>query len=85
MTRSRQDNLRTPKYFSNCYLFQDKESVANIVKLIDKCNGYIFSSIEGDINEFMKLASRDFDWDYYRYPSSSYVLQYYFILFMQFT
>eukprot|EP00250_Pteridium_aquilinum_P015602 c22668_g1_i1 orf=148-1059(+) len=45
---------------------QDKESVANIVKLIDKCNGYVFSSIEGDINEFMKLAARDIDWDYYR-------------------
>ena len=66
-------------------MFQDKESVANIVKMIDKCNGYIFSSIEGDINEFMKLAARDFDWDYYRYPSSFYVLKYENILFVQFT
>lgn len=45
---------------------QDQESVANIVKLIDKCNGYIFAPIEGDINEFMKLASAPTDWDYYR-------------------
>ncbi|MCO5559732.1 hypothetical protein L7F22_013333 [Adiantum nelumboides] len=45
---------------------EDKESVANIVKLVDKCNGYVFSNIEGDINEFMKLAARDLDWDYFR-------------------
>lgn len=45
---------------------QDQESVGNLVKLIDKTNGYIFSGIEGDINGFMKIAARSLDWDYYR-------------------
>eukprot|EP00249_Psilotum_nudum_P009153 c21740_g1_i3 orf=390-1070(+) len=42
---------------------QDKQSVANLVKLIDKTNGYIFASIEGDVNEFAKIAARSLDWD----------------------
>ncbi|KAK1264937.1 hypothetical protein QJS04_geneDACA010469 [Acorus gramineus] len=49
-------------------LFQDKESVGNLVKLIDKSNGYIFSGIEGSIVEFSKIAAAPLDWDYYRYP-----------------
>ncbi|XP_073003418.1 GPN-loop GTPase QQT1 isoform X1 [Typha latifolia] len=47
---------------------QDKESVGNLVKLIDKSNGYIFSSIEGSVVEFSKIAAAPLDWDYYRYP-----------------
>lgn len=47
---------------------QDKESVGNLVKLIDKCNGYIFAGIEGSAIEFSKIAVGPLDWDYYRYP-----------------
>ncbi|CAN6442106.1 unnamed protein product [Victoria cruziana] len=45
---------------------QDKESVGNLVKLIDKCNGYIFAGIEGSAIEFSKIAVGPLDWDYYR-------------------
>lgn len=45
---------------------QDKESVGNLVKLIDKSNGFIFSGIEGSVVEFSKLAAAPLDWDYYR-------------------
>jgi len=45
---------------------QDKESVGNLVKLIDKANGYVFAGIEGDIVEFSKIAAAPLDWDYYR-------------------
>ncbi|KAK9129053.1 hypothetical protein Syun_017850 [Stephania yunnanensis] len=47
---------------------QDKESVANLVKLIDKSNGYIFAGIEGSAVEYSKIAAGPLDWDYYRYP-----------------
>jgi hypothetical protein len=47
---------------------QDKESVGNLVKLIDKSNGYIFSSIDSSVVEFSKIAAAPLDWDYYRYP-----------------
>ncbi|GMN34915.1 hypothetical protein TIFTF001_004980 [Ficus carica] len=47
---------------------QDKESVGNLVKLIDKCNGYIFAGIEASAVEFSKIAVGPLDWDYYRYP-----------------
>lgn len=45
---------------------QDKESVGNLVKLIDKTNGYIFAGIEGSVVEFSKIAAAPLDWDYYR-------------------
>lgn len=45
---------------------QDKESVGNLVKLIDKTNGYIFAGIEGSVVEFSKIAAAPIDWDYYR-------------------
>ncbi|GAB4852356.1 GPN-loop GTPase qqt1 [Ancistrocladus abbreviatus] len=45
---------------------QDKESVGNLVKQIDKTNGYIFAGIEGSAVEFSKIAVRQVDWDYYR-------------------
>ncbi|CAL5372742.1 unnamed protein product [Camellia sinensis] len=44
---------------------QDKESVGNLVKLIDKTNGYIFAGIEGSVVEFSKIAAAPIDWDYY--------------------
>ncbi|RDX65930.1 GPN-loop GTPase 2, partial [Mucuna pruriens] len=45
---------------------QDKESVGNLVKLIDKSNGYIFAGIEASAVEFSKIAIGPVDWDYYR-------------------
>ena len=48
--------------------FQDKESVGNLVKLIDKSNGYIFAGIDASAVEFSKIAVGTVDWDYYRYP-----------------
>lgn len=56
--------------FSFSFQFQDKESVGNLVKLIDKTNGYIFASIEASAVEFSKIAVGPVDWDYYRYPFS---------------
>lgn len=38
------------------------------MKLIDKSNGYIFSSIDSSVVEFSKIAAAPLDWDYYRYP-----------------
>lgn len=45
---------------------QDKESVTNLVKLIDKTNGYIFQGIDASAVEFSKIAIAPTDWDYYR-------------------
>ncbi|KAK1366516.1 GPN-loop GTPase 2 [Heracleum sosnowskyi] len=45
---------------------QDKESVGNLVKLIDKCNGYIFAGIDASAAEFSKIAVGPVDFDYYR-------------------
>lgn len=50
------------------FFLQDKESVGNLVKLIDKSNGYIFAGIEASAVEFSKIAIGPLDWDYYRYP-----------------
>lgn len=55
-------------HFSIFISFQDKESVGNLVKLIDKSNGYIFAGIEASAVEFSKIAVGSADWDYYRYP-----------------
>ncbi|XP_047267081.1 GPN-loop GTPase QQT1 isoform X2 [Capsicum annuum] len=45
---------------------QDKESVGNLVKLIDKSNGYIFAGIDASAVGFSKIAVGPVDWDYYR-------------------
>nr|XP_018632812.1 GPN-loop GTPase QQT1 isoform X2 [Nicotiana tomentosiformis] len=45
---------------------QDKESVGNLVKLIDKTNGYVFAGIDASAVEFSKIAVGPVDWDYYR-------------------
>ncbi|XP_017258308.1 GPN-loop GTPase QQT1 [Daucus carota subsp. sativus] len=45
---------------------QDKESVGNLVKQIDKCNGYIFAGIDASAAEFSKIAVGPVDFDYYR-------------------
>ncbi|XP_050215016.1 GPN-loop GTPase QQT1 [Mercurialis annua] len=45
---------------------QDKESVGNLVKLIDKTNGYVFAGVDASAAEFSKIAVRPADWDYYR-------------------
>jgi len=47
--------------------FQDKESVRNLVKLIDKCHRYIFTRIKASAVDFSKIVGL-VDWDYYRYP-----------------
>ncbi|KAL3683808.1 hypothetical protein R1sor_001830 [Riccia sorocarpa] len=47
---------------------QDKESVMDLVKIIDKSNGYVFAGYEGNINAYMKTAAAPVNWDYYRYP-----------------
>ncbi|KAI5683508.1 hypothetical protein M9H77_04736 [Catharanthus roseus] len=49
-------------------LCEDKESVGNLVKLIDKSNGYIFAGIEATVVGFSKIAVGPVDRDYYRYP-----------------
>ncbi|CAH8271860.1 unnamed protein product [Arabidopsis lyrata] len=45
---------------------QDKESVGDLVKLIDKSNGYIFSGIDASVVEYSKIAIGQTDWDYNR-------------------
>lgn len=52
--------------------------MGNLVKLIDKSNGYIFSSIDSSAVEFSKIAAGPLDWDYYRYPL--FVLMFTFLL-----
>lgn len=42
--------------------------MGNLVKLIDKSNGYIFASMDASAVEFSKIAIRDVDWEYYKYP-----------------
>ncbi|CAK9234220.1 unnamed protein product [Sphagnum troendelagicum] len=54
---------------------QDKESVMDILKLIDKSNGYVFAGIEGNITEFNKIAAAPLNWDYYRYPLPFFFIQ----------
>ena len=68
------------RYVIHCYFLfpQDKESVGNLVKLIDKTNGYIFSGIDTSAVELSKIAVRPVDWDYYRYPLIS-ILCVYFV------
>ncbi|GJX10833.1 GPN-loop GTPase QQT1, partial [Tanacetum coccineum] len=43
-------------------LCEDKESVTNLVKLIDKTNGYIFQGIDASAVEFSKIAFAPTDW-----------------------
>lgn len=45
---------------------QDKESVGNLVKLIDKSNGYIFAGIDASVVEYSKISVRQTDWEYNR-------------------
>lgn len=39
-----------------------------VVKLVDKSNGYVFAGIEGDATELSKVAAGDTNWNYYKYP-----------------
>jgi hypothetical protein len=57
------------------FFAQDKESVMDILKLIDKSNGYVFAGIEGNITEFNKIAAAPLNWDYYRYPLPFFFIQ----------
>nr|XP_043616224.1 GPN-loop GTPase QQT1-like [Erigeron canadensis] len=47
---------------------QDKESVSNLGKLIDKTNGYIFQGIDATAVGFSKIAIAPTDWEYHKYP-----------------
>lgn len=44
----------------------DKESVARLVKLIDKSNGYVYSALDGDSSLLAAIATADVDFEYYR-------------------
>lgn len=52
-----------------------------LVKIIDKCNGYIFAGIDASVVEYSKIAIGQTDWDYNRYPFFS-VLIYKHCLFL---
>jgi hypothetical protein len=47
---------------------QDKESVLDVVRIVDKSNGYVFKGHEGNIDAYNRVASGAVNWDYYRYP-----------------
>jgi GPN-loop GTPase len=44
----------------------EKESVARLVKLIDKSNGYVYSGMDGDSSLLEAIATADVDFEYYR-------------------
>eukprot|EP01122_Echinamoeba_exundans_P000250 TRINITY_DN10224_c0_g1_i1.p1 TRINITY_DN10224_c0_g1~~TRINITY_DN10224_c0_g1_i1.p1 ORF type:complete len:316 (+),score=75.21 TRINITY_DN10224_c0_g1_i1:161-1108(+) len=44
----------------------EKESVARLVKLIDKSNGYVYSAMDGDSSLLEAIATADVDFEYYR-------------------
>ncbi|GJX27932.1 GPN-loop GTPase 2 [Tanacetum coccineum] len=54
--------------FNLDFYMDDKESVTNLVKLIDKTSGYIFHGIDASEVEFSKIAIAPTDWEYHRYP-----------------
>lgn len=49
-------------------LRQDKDSVVDLVRMVDKSNGYVFAGMEGNIDAYHKVAARPTSWDYERYP-----------------
>lgn len=49
------------------FSIQDKESVANVIKIIDKANGYIFNQADHNIAALMSSAVGA-DFDYFKYP-----------------
>lgn len=44
----------------------DKESVAKLVRMIDKSNGYVYSALDGDSTLLQAIATADADFEYYR-------------------
>ncbi|GJP57187.1 hypothetical protein CLOM_g16218 [Closterium sp. NIES-68] len=42
---------------------QDKESVSNLIRTIDKANGYVFAGIETSAAEYSKIATRSMQWE----------------------
>ena len=60
-------------------VFQDKESVGELVKLIDKSNGYIFAGIDASVVEYSKISVRQTDWEYNRYPLALNILNHCFV------
>ncbi|CAI5464525.1 unnamed protein product [Closterium sp. Yama58-4] len=47
---------------------QDKESVSNLIRTIDRANGYVFAGIEASAAEYSKIATRSMQWEEERYP-----------------
>lgn len=45
---------------------QDKESVASLVKVIDKSNGFAFVPVKKNVKDFSKIVSEAVDWDHIR-------------------
>jgi len=44
---------------------QDKESVHNVLKIVDKANGYVFTGLEGDnVSAVMGTAASETSWKY---------------------
>lgn len=52
---------------------QDKESMASVLKLVDKAGGYVFKGSETGYSDMASLMScaTGADFDFLRYPSSS--------------
>ncbi|KAH0925688.1 hypothetical protein HID58_017944 [Brassica napus] len=53
------------------------ESVGELVKLIDKSNGYIFAGIDASVVEYSKISVRQTDWEYNRYPLALNILNHF--------
>jgi hypothetical protein len=49
---------------------QDKKSVHNVLKYIDKSNGYVFGACEKDNASIIDIASGDIEWDHDRYDDA---------------
>ncbi|KAL9652533.1 hypothetical protein ABK040_000103 [Willaertia magna] len=43
---------------------QDKDSVYNVLKVIDKANGYVFGACEKDNTSIMDIAAKELSWAY---------------------
>ncbi|KAL0488406.1 GPN-loop GTPase [Acrasis kona] len=54
---------------------EDKKSVYNVCKYVDKCNGYVFGACEVDNRSIMDLASGDVQWDHDRFDEGRQYMQ----------
>ena len=49
---------------------EDKNSVHNVLKYIDKANGYVFGACEKDNRSILDIAAGDVQWDHDRYDEA---------------